>query len=693
VRLDVTPAVGNRAARSVRGHSAGADVVILGGVPGSAAAAADLAQSLAEVVPGARRHDLDGPNVLAELAALAGADCHRPLVVAAADLEVSPVALLDLLDRPGDPTATAVLDPGGAGAAGPAVPVGTTGFPLLRTHPERRDVLSAGTARHTVTSPTALGAGVLRVAPRDRAEAASLWRAAADSASAQDPAVAPADLALLAVVRGGLVVGALALGPFSVRRGAASATGATGSPWQQRLRGASRGGDGFFSTFVIRPLSRRVTAIGLAHGWSPNVVTVCSLLLGIVASALAAIDNRWTWAVAAVLLLAALVVDCVDGEIARFTRRFSALGAWLDAVGDRVKEYSLIAAVAWVAARRGDSAWGLATMAMVLITLRHLEDYAYVHRQRASLAGIRPDRLDVDEPRDLGPADARTDLSPPRTGTAVAAFWAKKVMHLPIAERYLLLALGLLTFDPHLVLWAMIVAVTAAMVWTLGGRAVKAVLRRDGYLPEPLPEGGRGHLDHQLDLGPLARLTWRAGGLPFPAALAGVALVLTAALAAQALSTPAVVAAVIAGTLLMGAGCRPPLRHLFAWLAPLLLWLAEGVLVVSLVHESGGVGASAFAYLAAVAWHRYDVVYRLRDTGEPAAAWVTPVTLGVDGRIVVLTLLWAASVPLAPVLAWSALVLFLLYAAESATGWRAWVRAQPVPAATEKDSPEEVVEE
>ena len=691
MRLDVTPAVGDAAARAVHGHSAGADVAILGSAPGSAAAATDLAQSLAEMVPGLRRHDLDGPPALAALAALAEADHHRPLVAVAADLEVSPVALLDLLDRPGDPTATATVEPGGAGSAGPSV-TAATGLPLLRTHPERRDVLSVGTARHTVTNPTALGAGVLRVAARDRARAASIWRAAAGSASALDPAVAPADLALLALVRGGLGVGTVTLGPFSLRRGAASVTGATGSPWQQRLRGASRGGDGFFSTYAVRPLSRRTTGVGLAHGWSPNVVTVCSLVLGLVASGLAAIDNRWTWALAAVLLLAALVVDCVDGEIARFTRRFSALGAWLDAVGDRVKEYSLIAAVAWVAARRGDSAWGLAAVAMVLITLRHLEDYAYVHRQRASLAGVRPDRLDVDEPRDLGPAGARTDLAPPRTGAALAAFWAKKVMHLPIAERYLLLALGLLTFDPHVVLWTMIIAVSAAMAWTLGGRSVKALLHRDGYRPEPLPAGGWGHLDHQLDLGPLARLSWRVGGLPFPAALAGVALVLAGALAAGSLGTPVVVAAVVVGALLMGAGCRPPLRHPFGWLAPLLLWLAEGIVVVSLAHESAGVGPAAFAYLAAVAWHRYDVVYRLRDTGEPAAAWVTPATLGVDGRIVVLTLLWAASVPLAPVLAWSALALFLLYAAESAVGWRSWVRAQPVPAASETDSAEEVVE-
>jgi phosphatidylglycerophosphate synthase len=702
MRLDVTPLVGNSAARAVHGHSAGADVVLVGAAasvslqvagPNAVAAGsahrAGLVESLAEVVPGARFHEPTGAalTALADVAELAS---DRALVVGAGGLEISPVALLDLLDRPGNPTAVATLDVTDLDT--PVVQGGPGRLTPVRTHPARRDVLSVGTTRHTVTAPTALAVGVLRIAGADRATAASLWRAAADSTSARNPDIDAFDLSLLALVRGGLRVGSVALGPFTVDRDGATVTGAPGSPWQQRLRGASRGGDGFFSTYAVRPLSRRTTGVGLRLGWSPNAVTVASLALGAVATALTAIDNRWCWAVAGVLLLAALVVDCVDGEIARFTRRFSALGAWLDAVGDRIKEYSLIAAVAWVAARRGESAWGLAATAMVLITLRHLEDYAYVHRQRASIDGVRPDRLDIDAPRDLGPVDAPLDLPRPRTGRARVVFWTKKVVHLPIAERYLLLALGLLTFDPHLLLGGMVVAVTAAMVWTLGGRTAKALLHRDGYRPESVPPTGWGHLDHQLDLGALTRALWRAGSLPFPLSLVGVGLAIVAALAAGSLAAPPVVIAVVVGVLLAGAGCRPPLRHVLGWQAPLLLWLVEASVVLGLSNAAGEVGGAVFAYLAAVAWHRYDVVYRLRDTGAPAAAWVTPWTLGIDGRVIVLTLLWAASVPLSPLLAWGGLVLFLVYAAESALGWRAWVRAADGAPSSEGDAPKEVVE-
>jgi hypothetical protein len=57
--------------------------------------------------------------------------------------------------------------------------------------------------------------------------------------------VDPFDLALLVLVRGGIRVGAAPLGPFAFRRGRDEAVGAPGSAWQQRLRGASRGGDGY----------------------------------------------------------------------------------------------------------------------------------------------------------------------------------------------------------------------------------------------------------------------------------------------------------------------------------------------------------------------------------------------------------------------------------------------------------------
>ena len=168
--------------------------------------------------------------------------------------------------------------------------------------------------------------------------------------------------------------------------------------------------------------------------------------------------------------------------------------------------------------------------------------------------------------------------------------------------------------------------------------------------------------------------------LPFVAAIAGCVLVGGGAVvgAASRISPWAVVALVAVGVLLVGAGCRPPLQDRLGWQAPSLLWGAEAALVLALVNPlPESAQWCGYAYLAAVAWHRYDVVYRLRDTGTASAPWVTVATLGVDGRWLLLAVTAALGGPVRGLLAWGALLLICVYAAESAAGWRAWARARP----------------
>jgi len=407
-------------------------------------------------------------------------------------------------------------------------------------------------------------------------------------------------------------------------------------------------------------------------------VTAASLALGVLAAALVATGDRWLWVLAAVLVQAALVIDCVDGELARFTRRFSALGAWLDAVGDRVKEYSVFAALALVAAPADDHAWTLAVVAMAVVTVRHLEDYAYEWRLKPKRRS-RPDVLPLDQEHDLGPAQAPTTFGPPPSTRQTAVHWVKKVIHMPIAERYLLISLGLLTGDPMLVLWLLVVTVTISVIWTQGGRLIKAVTGRDGVLRATAGDSW-GHLDVQLDLGSVARLSGRGVRLPFLAAC--LALVLLTALATVMViqdRAPMAFLAILLAMVATGAGTRPPLAHVLDWQLPALLWLAEAVVLATVgwVQLSAAGQGLVFAFLAAVAYHRYDVVYRLRDTGVPPAAWLTLAGLGVDGRLLVVLAVaaWAPGA-LPAVLTLGALWLTVLYLAESGAGWRRWIVAQ-----------------
>ena len=77
------------------------------------------------------------------------------------------------------------------------------------------------------------------------------------------------------------------------------------------------------------------------------------------------------------MLQAAFTFDCVDGQLARYTRTFTKLGAWLDSIFDRTKEYLVFAGLAIGASRAGDDVWLLAGAALTLQTARHAIDFSY----------------------------------------------------------------------------------------------------------------------------------------------------------------------------------------------------------------------------------------------------------------------------------------------------------------------------
>lgn len=597
-----------------------------------------------------------------------------PLLVVADDLYLSPAALLDVVDAPSSATAAVTLDASQAGTE--RAPLGLAPVRVSRG----RRVESSGTRLHTVGRPTDHAVGLLRVADSDRDEAARLWRAAATHDLPSSPAgvaVAPVDLALLALVRGGLPVAATGLGLYTVGRAGRTLEGAPGSPWQQRLRSSSRGNDGAFSRAVVRPLSRKVTALGLAHDWRPNTVTAVSLALGLAAAALVLLDSWWAWAAAALVLQASLVVDCVDGEIARFTRSYSPLGAWLDGVSDRVKEFAVIAAVTFVGVRHGHDLWGLSVVLLAVLTVRQVEDQAYNARLRA--AAGQPDTVrPLDEPADGSGSTAPTTVAPPPSRRARLVKTVKQVLHVPIAERYLLISLGLLTHNAVVLLVVLLGAVLVALAWTHLGRTAVALRGADTFRADrPDRADPDPDLGMLFDLGPLSRLAPALAPGRVGAAAAWVAVLLViGGYAFMAAGTSALFASVcvVAAALLLGAGCggaaRPAATRL-GWQLPGWVAAAEAVTALGVVASLDAAHRwVAFAWFGAVAWHLYDMTYRVRETGTGPAGWVAVATLGSDGRMLLLGLWWAIGLPMAPLLAIGALAFFAVWAGESGYSWR-----------------------
>jgi hypothetical protein len=135
-----------------------------------------------------------------------------------------------------------------------------------------------------------------------------------------------------------------------------------------------------------------------------------------------------------------------------------------------------------------------------------------------------------------------------------------------------------------------------------------------------------------------------------------------------------------------GAMSGTPPTDAFRWTVAPLLRLAEyaGLLWLGAL---GGEGAqpAAFALICAVAFHHYDLVYRLRNLGTEPPRWIGDLALGWDGRLVLgYILLVAGALPAGFFIA--AGLLATAFVAESIAGWRRFGRApQPVTYEDEED--------
>ena len=155
------------------------------------------------------------------------------------------------------------------------------------------------------------------------------------------------------------------------------------------LDSAVKANDGFFTTHFVSPYSKYIARWAARRGWTPNGVTTISVAVGFMAAAAFATGERAGLIAGAILLQAAFTLDCVDGQLARYTRTFSKFGAWLDSVFDRTKEYAVFAGLAIGAARTGGDVWLLAGAALALQTFRHSIDFSYPAAQHQAMAAAR----------------------------------------------------------------------------------------------------------------------------------------------------------------------------------------------------------------------------------------------------------------------------------------------------------------
>ncbi len=473
------------------------------------------------------------------------------------DLGDGPVAVVDQGFVTGQAMMDALVKGNWSVSAAVVNPSSNPRHPARVTH---KQIVSAGSSEHKVSSSTHEMLGFIRIASNSKASAAISQAREFLAIPMRQPSVI--DLVSVALVRAACPVIAIPVTGFCERAETPSElmehqlAVSNQDEVDVRTKRALRADDGFYSTFVLRKFSRKVSMFSVKRGWTPNQITITSLIFALVVSGFFATGWWPLMIVGAIGVQLSIIIDCADGEVARFTGVSSQFGAWLDAATDRIKEYAIYAGLTIGASHHGMNLWPLAMGLMVLQTVRHMSDYNFHAVQVIRETAVVP--LSLGEPNDIPAASNGSLLDTSAALNSNSKIrWVKKVIHMPIGERWLVISIGAAFNSPALVLWALLILGSIGLAYTTTGR----ILRSKNWR-HPKAVSGCHVLERQINPGLGMEWFWADGS--------------------------------------------HPLTGKFAWMAPALLRLFELGLVLVIAHKY----PIAYLWIFAVAFHHYDALYR-----------------------------------------------------------------------------------
>ena len=680
--------------------------------PGAARRLADEVTAALVAAGAAAVLPADGLDVAGQLRDIAriAAGATEPLLLCADNLVAHPSLLWTLATEPaGRSTALVSAADGGdlreeRGRLVPAATDGTTRFlGALCIAPADLPILAAAATRaaalasHATTTPSngsaasngsagsaaGFGGRAMSTAAPAAASADLIASAAVAAAASADLIASPAvagggespvgtaapvrrdaiDLLLLALLDGGLVPIATRVRLLRAERvhsdaGLAAARAAVAAVDEDAalLRLAVKEKDDFFTTYAVSTWSPLVTKWCARLGLTPSGVTALSVLFAVAAALAFWQASRPAMIAGAVLLYLGFVLDCVDGQLARYTRRFGAFGGWLDTMADRAKEYVAYAGLAAGAERIGlPYAWPLAVTAILLQTVRHMTDtwYGALHDEAAARQSVGT-AGNTDAGGGVGARLSRAS-NRVQADTGSVAYWPKRIVVFPIGERWALIGVLAALFNGRVALAAVVLWGLLAAAYTLGLRSLRSISMRVGVLDTV-------DTSRHRDDGPLVRAVLGAASARAPLAWALVAAIGALALVIGLLAgwVPtgtrwgawsigdlrvelvraggAAAWLVAAAVLVLGAGLAARSRHAgpLDWLIPAALRAAEYLLVVAVGLSCSVPPPVVYLLLFMLALQHYDLTARM-EKGAPDAS-AARARLGWDGRVVLLVL-------------------------------------------------------
>ncbi len=126
-------------------------------------------------------------------------------------------------------------------------------------------------------------------------------------------------------------------------------------------------GDSYLATLFDRPMSRPLTRLLLRTPLAPSHVTLLGVATGLLGAGGLATVSYWGRLGGVILLLVSVVLDCVDGDMARARLAQNPAGARLDVMGDYLVHLAVFTGLAtglWRAGLPASGVW----VALTLIT-------------------------------------------------------------------------------------------------------------------------------------------------------------------------------------------------------------------------------------------------------------------------------------------------------------------------------------
>jgi phosphatidylglycerophosphate synthase len=195
---------------------------------------------------------------------------------------------------------------------------------------------------------------------------------------------------------------------------------------------ARNSGEHWAGRLYMRRLSPYVTRALLRTRISPNGVTWFMMVVGIVAAGILTLPGLVAAAAALLLVQFQLLLDCVDGEMARWLDRRSPVGVYLDQIAHHLTETALLIALGIRADGGWDSIDDWTTIGLLVAVLQLFvkaeTSLVHVARMRSGMTAVQDSRA----------------VAAPRPGLLLAA--RGLLGHLPFYRAFVAVESTLLVF-------------------------------------------------------------------------------------------------------------------------------------------------------------------------------------------------------------------------------------------------------